>query len=343
MVQAAALADPRPRSSCSTIGLCRRLTPLLLLLLAVAIPLKVNADDALDWLGRMSEAIRDLNYRGTFVYAHDGQLEAMYIAHRGGEDSRQRLFALTGAAREVVRDQSGVTCILPDSKAVMVDRGMPQTPFADLPRDLGQLHQHYVFSLQGRDRISRRPTQVVLIQPRDDYRYGYRFWLDSRHGLPLRSELVTAEGKPLEQMMFTQIDVLHKLDDAELQPALSGEEFAHYEGDMDAEGTDDAARPQTNWEFGWIPDGFELRDHNWHGMPVDNEKVEHWVFSDGLATVSVYIEALEKGRQEGLEGVSNMGAVNAMGRTVNGHHITVVGEVPRKTVEQLAMGIRQQR
>ena len=68
------------------------------------------------WLDRMGAAIRDLNYRGTFVYQHNGKLEAMGIVHRGGEDSRQRLFALSGAAREVIRDREGVTCILADSK-----------------------------------------------------------------------------------------------------------------------------------------------------------------------------------------------------------------------------------
>ncbi|HSH43098.1 MAG TPA: sigma-E factor regulatory protein RseB domain-containing protein, partial [Arenicellales bacterium] len=150
------------------------------------------AGEAFDWLERMSAAISDLNYRGTFVYQHNGKLEAMSVVHRGGEDSRQRLFALSGAAREVIRDQEGVICIFPDSKAVMVDRNLPRGPFATLPRDLEQLNHYYHFSLGGSERVLERHGRMVVIEPRDNYRYGYRFWLDREHALPLRSALVTA-------------------------------------------------------------------------------------------------------------------------------------------------------
>lgn len=338
----ASLFDHVRMAFATLMPVCRRLVRWGVLAVALALPQVGTADDALDWLERMSMAVRDLNYRGTFVYVHNGQLEAMYIAHRGGRDSRQRLFALNGAAREVLRDEEGVTCILPDSKAVMVDRGLPQTPFADLPPDLSKLHQHYQFRLDDIDRVSRRSARMVVILPRDDYRYGYRFWLDTRYALPLRTELVTPGGKPLEQMMFTQIEVVTELDDEELQPALSGEEFARYEGEFDATGVEKPAGEDSSWRFAWIPPGFELRDHNWHGMPVGKEKVEHWVFSDGLATVSVYIETLKgDAGPKGLQGLSSMGAVNAMGRTLDRYHITVVGEVPRVTVERLALGIER--
>lgn len=313
--------------------------PWLLALLFISPVL--HAGEAFDWLDRMSGAIRDLNYRGTFVYQHNGSLEAMQIVHRGGEDSRQRLFALSGAAREVIRDREGVTCILSDSKSVMVDRSLPRGPFAALPRDLERLSRHYRFSLDGIDRILRRPSQVVVIEPRDAYRYGYRFWLDREHALPLRSELVTAEGRPLEQVMFTRIEVLEHIEDAALQPALDGEQFTRHEGP--APDREIPADSEMRWEFDWLPAGFELRGHNWHGMPVGGQRVEHWVFGDGLATVSVYIEAHDGTSPPGLQGLSRMGAVSAMGRTLDGHHVTVVGEVPAETVERLAMGVRPSR
>ena len=326
-----------PQSSCPP-HRAARLLPWLLM--AALFSPALSAGEAFDWLDRMSTAIRDLNYRGTFVYQHNGKLEAMHVVHRGGEDSRQRLFALSGAAREVIRDQEGVTCILSDSKAVMVDRSLPRGPFAALPRDLEQLNRHYRFSLGGTDRVLRRASQVVVIEPRDAYRYGYRFWLDSEHALPLRSELVTADGRALEQMMFTQLQVLQRISDADLRPALGGEEFTRYEGPAPAAEAEIPANSPRRWTFDWLPAGFELRGHNWHGMPVGGQRVEHWVFGDGLATVSVYIEKQNDELSPGLQGLSRMGAVNAMGRALGEYHVTVVGEVPAETVERLAQGVR---
>jgi len=62
------------------------------------------------------------------------------------------------------------------------------------------------------------------------------------------------------------------------------------------------------------------------------------VLSDGLASVSVYVEAGNP--REGLEGGTHIGAVHAVGKRVSGHQITVVGEVPPETVETVLAGIR---
>jgi sigma-E factor negative regulatory protein RseB len=66
--------------------------------------------------------------------------------------------------------------------------------------------------------------------------------------------------------------------------------------------------------------------------------VEHWVFSDGLASVSVYIEAsIDK---DEYSGVTHRGALNAFGTMVDGYYVTVVGEVPRRTVELMGKSVR---
>jgi len=99
------------------------------------LPLGAVARDAIQWLEAMAEAMERTHYRGTFVYVHDGRMEAMEVVHRaadGPEGEARRLLALSGAAREVISDDSGVTCILPDAQAVMVDTDMPRTALADL-------------------------------------------------------------------------------------------------------------------------------------------------------------------------------------------------------------------
>jgi sigma-E factor negative regulatory protein RseB len=52
----------------------------------------------------------------------------------------------------------------------------------------------------------------------------------------------------------------------------------------------------------------------------------------------VFIKKANKDQSE-MTGPSKMGAVHAYRRTVENHRITVMGEVPAKTVKYLAMGV----
>jgi sigma-E factor negative regulatory protein RseB len=61
----------------------------------------------------------------------------------------------------------------------------------------------------------------------------------------------------------------------------------------------------------------------------------HLVYSDGLASVSVFIEKKQVGGKH-LQGAATMGAVNAFGNSVEDYFVTVVGEVPEKTVRSMA-------
>ena len=98
--------------------------------------------------------------------------------------------------------------------------------------------------------------------------------------------------------------------------------------------------PITNhadWKFEQLPVGFQLKVWAQRQGSADSAKVEHFVFSDGLAALSVYVE--KTGDGGGLQEGSNMGAVNAFGRQVSGHQVTVVGEVPARTVRYVANSI----
>ena len=110
----------------------------------------IAADTARQWLTGMSEALKTLDYDGTFVYQHDGRLDVMRIVHRvddGGQ--RERLVSLTGSAREVLRDDRSVTCILPDNKSVMIGQSRPPQPFPVVPDDLATMSRYYRLQDKG--------------------------------------------------------------------------------------------------------------------------------------------------------------------------------------------------
>ncbi|HEB99271.1 MAG TPA: hypothetical protein ENJ05_07180 [Thiotrichales bacterium] len=308
--------------------------------LLLLLPLAALARDAIQWLEAMAEAMERTHYRGTFVYAHDGRMEAMEVVHRaadGPEGEARRLFALSGAAREVISDDAGVTCILPDAQAVMVDTDMPRTPLADLGgSDWQRLAAYYEFLVLGEDRMAGLPAQIVAVRPRDDYRYGYRLWLWKANALPLKFELLSPEGEPLEQMMFTHLEVMDAVPDEALLPSLDGESFKHFRGGR-ADGETVEGKPA--WTAGWLPDGFSLIHHNRHRMPMGKQPVDHLVYGDGLATLSVYVEP-SGADDEPLRGSSHMGAVNAIGLERDGRQVTVVGAVPAVTVRRVGESVR---
>jgi sigma-E factor negative regulatory protein RseB len=74
-------------------------------------------------------------------------------------------------------------------------------------------------------------------------------------------------------------------------------------------------------------------------LPGAEHPVEHMVYSDGLASVSVFVEPAEATDKE-LSGLSRMGAAHAFTLILDGQQITAVGEVPPITVERIARSLR---
>ena len=304
------------------------------LLLFAAAPLGAQ-EEARQWLEDMSAALRTLNYDGTFVYLHDGKLEAMRIIHQAdGGVEKERLVSLTGSPREVLRDNKAVTCIMPDSKSVMVGQSRQPQRFHEVPRDLDSLLAHYRLEVLGDDRVAGHMARIVAITPRDALRYGYRFWIGKDSKMLLKSDLTGVDGEAIEQVMFTRLGIGRRIVEADLEPSLSGKEFSWYR-QSGGRPPAPAGTGTPAWRVRRLPGGFQMTDYQQRRMRPDSAGAEHLVFSDGLATVSVYVETVA-GDSEPFDGLSSMGAVNAYGAVADGHQITVVGEVPAATVQIIA-------
>ncbi len=296
-----------------------------------------EVDDAQRWLQRVSEAANTLNYDGTFVYSNGEWMESMRIIHRAGPDGSQaRLISLTGEAREVIRDANRVTCILPDSESVLVSKSKPRSvPAFSVFSPSGQFAAHYELATSPGERVAGRSTRLVTIVPRDEYRYGYRLSVDERSGLLLKSELVGPSGMLLEQIIYTTISMPQTIPDELLRPGVSGEGFTWY--------TSDAPGPEpeeSQWTVAWVPEGFQMSDRASDPAGAGRMPLEHLVYTDGLASVSVFIEHLDTNNVP-QEGLSSMGVVNAYGRMVDGFQVTAVGEVPAATVERVGRSVGQ--
>ena len=308
-------------------------------------PVAVYASDKASveiWLQKMHHAAHTVNYVGKFVYQQDKQLSMMKIVHAVGEDGeRERLLSLDEIGREVIRDKDHVTCILPDRKSVVVEKGRPKLPFPPaFPMNVENLKHQYVFSLSRQERVAGHLAQKINITPIDKYRYGHRLWVDVDTGLLLKTHLLDERGSLLEQFMFTELEFMDKIPDEMLQPHISGENYTWYESD-DESVEENPAEQHVDWFVAHMPAGFVNDMQRDHHLP-NKTAVKHMVYTDGLASVSVFIEKHEK-QAPNLIGTSRMGAVNAFGRIIDDHHVTAVGEVPQATVKMIGESVQFKR
>jgi sigma-E factor negative regulatory protein RseB len=310
----------------------------LILLLVLFGPV-VHAESVETWLNKMNGALHGLNYTGTYVYINDNRIDTMQIVHVVDEQGEhERLLSLNGEAREILRDSDKVTCILPADKSVIVGKHKAGTGLPALvPDDVLKLGSLYDAELIGRDRIAGYPAVIIAIEPRDKMRYGYRIWLEEDSGMVLRSDIMDTNAKVIEQMMFTDISLQSPVSEEMLKPTVAHEGFKVITDQMDS--PQQPGIEPSAWTFEKMPKGFRITSQSIKSMPMKKHPVEHFVLSDGLASVSVYIEQSASDDGQTLEGESNMGSVNAYGRQIADHRITVMGEVPRATVKQIAESV----
>jgi sigma-E factor negative regulatory protein RseB len=294
---------------------------------------------AVEWLNRMSRAAHDLSYEGTFTYEHDGRMQTMQLFHgTGGEGERDRLITLDGASREVVREGGRVTAILPDHKAVVEEEAGPGIPLPiNVPTRIDQLESFYQTRVGGLARVAGEAARKIVIVPRDHYRYGQTLWLDEKTGLLLKAELRDGRNGVVEQLVFTRLKVYeHGLPAGVLKaqsPADGLTRYAPHEG-----GEHPPTPDQSRWVVTNLPAGFREEMRRTHNMPGTKTAVEHRVFSDGLASVSVFIEPA-RGRKGQRARTLHKGALNAYTRYVDNQKVTVLGDVPAATVRLIGDGV----
>jgi len=303
---------------------------------------QTNIKQVEPWLSKMHRAAHMSNYQGVFVYGQSDNLSSMKIVHStDGLGERERLLSLDGTGREVIRNKNSVTCILPDSKSVMVEKNRPQSNFPPaFPVKINELLETYDFHLSGKEMVAGQIAQKITIKPKDKFRYGHALWIDEKSGLLLKTHLMNENGKAVEKFMFTQINYMDKVPEKLLKPSIKGENFTWYES---GEPKKEKANVPSKWTVKNLPTGFKADMNRKHVMPRSGIAIEQLMYSDGLSSVSVFIEK-HSGKNDQITGHSRMGAINACGRVYDKDiHVTVVGEVTYDAVKMMCDSVYLQK
>jgi sigma-E factor negative regulatory protein RseB len=288
----------------------------------------------------MEYALATRNYRGVFEDRQGARSASLRIVHRVQNGMvEERIAALDGSGREFIRRGGDLYRYLPDQRLVQVepsrDTGML---LAELRRVDVVASGQYTLRELPPDRQSGRRVHVILVQPRDRFRYGYQLWIDAATAMPIKTQLLDPDGEVLEQLLFTELSLPKQVPDEQLAAATDTRDFTWQRTPGVAAIAAFNTSAASAWQAADLPPGFRMTVRSLQALPGSQRPVTQLVYTDGLASVSVFVEqgntpvAVDATSAE----VARMGSSSAYSTVVQGYRVTAVGEVPPATLRAIA-------
>ena len=294
-----------------------------------------------DWLRQMHEAAKNRSYAGTFVVSSGGVMSSAKIWHVcEGSQQIERIESLSGTPRSTFRHNDQVITFLPEHKVARSEKRQSLGLFPEGFQSAdSRIADFYQLKRGGMERVAGVEADMSLLLPRDALRFGYRVWTERKNGLLVKLQTLDTDGRVLEQAAFSelQLDTPIKMDKLILM--MHKVEGYRLEKPVLLKTTADAQ----GWALTVPVAGFKSvscykRAADAASAAAPGEEPLQWVFSDGLASVSIFVDLLDP-RNELQEASFSMGATQALTRQLDAHRITVIGEVPMATLQLFANGV----
>jgi len=317
-------------------GVWRRAGACAAMLALLLAPVPALAQDAAQWLARVANAARTLNYTGTIVYQLGGRMETSRIVHMSENGQEwEKLISMDGAPREIIRSGGEVRYYFPEAKLMRVEPRTFRNAFPSLsPDQVKSLAQYYDFRVVSGERIAGHRTDVVVFEPKDGLRYGHKFWSDAVTGLLVKARLVNERGEVVEQFAFTDLTINAPVTRDMVKPSWTATEP---EWKVRQSSGGEVVQNDTGWVIGKVPPGFTKINEGFRTLRGKRDPVAHIVLSDGLVAVSVFIEPLTVTQTQ--IGLTQQGALNVFSTRNEAYIVTVLGEAPPATVRQIAQSV----
>lgn len=309
--------------------------------LAQPAPAPTSSRSVSEWLSRMHEASRQRSYTGTLVVSAGAAMSASKIWHVcDGQQQVERIDSLTGAPRTTIRRNNEVITFAPESKTAMVEKRESLGLFPDMGRTpSNQIPQFYSAREVGVQRVAGHLADTVEILPRDEWRFGYRIWSEQQSGLVVKIQTLGEQGAVLEQVAFTELQLDAPVSMDKLKQAMK--DTRGYEVIKPALKTTTAEAQ--GWRLKEAIPGFQSMSCHTReagqGLAPGQAPMQ-WVFSDGLASVSLFVEPFDEQRHR-QEKPAAVGATHSVGRRVGDHWVTAMGEVPLATLKRFIQAIER--
>jgi sigma-E factor negative regulatory protein RseB len=296
--------------------------------------------DAAGWLRKIYSATDKLSYTGTFVYQQGEHSETSRLTRVvDASGVHERLEILDGTPREIIRFNEEVKCYIPSTMTVKVDRQMETRPFRAMRADVREFAEYYNIRKAETERIAGYDCQAIVLEPKDNLRYGHKLWADIATGMLVKAKTFNEKNEVVEQFSFTELQIGGRIDREKVKSRFAGK---GRDWRVEQSAVVEASLESLGWGLRTLPPGYrkvtELKRRV--GAAPDVGQI---VVSDGLAAVSVFIEPLGARQGQPPTGWARHGALNVYVRTLANHLGTAVGEVPAESVRQIADSVEYRR
>ena len=287
----------------------------------------------------MQEASKKRTYVGTYVVSSGGTMSSAKIWHIcEGNQKLERVETLTGPPRSIFRHNDRVVTFIPDHKVVRSERRESVALFPGLLQSTdNDLANFYKVKSEGVERVAGFDSDVVMLVPKDGMRFGYRVWTEQKKGILVKLQTLDTDGKVLEQAAFSELQLDAPLKMDKLLKMMDKVDGYRLEQPVLVKTTASAE--------GWIlktpVNGFKpvsCYKRPVSGATAASEDPLQWIFSDGLASVSIFVEPFDRQRHD-KESTQSMGATQTMTKHLGAYWLTIMGEVPMSTLKLFASGL----
>ena len=293
--------------------------------------------DPLSLLQRAAQASRQVNYEGTYVHTNGERTSTVRVSHvNAGGEEHERIQPLDGAAIEIVRRNDEMFCRFPDAKTVRLD---PRITARFFPGILGataeSIAASYEVKLGNTERVLGYECQWIRLEPRDALRYSQRICSEIGTGLILRARTLNEQKVVIEHYSFTDLKLGQQVANHDLKSIFRARNRQWF---SDGQQRDEVASADTGWTVASLPAGFRKVTELKRTLPGRAQPVSQLVLTDGLASVSVFVEPnVTPGRV--AESSSEDGTTTFYVRPMGENLVTVLGEVPLATAQQVGRSV----
>jgi sigma-E factor negative regulatory protein RseB len=294
-------------------------------------------EDPLAWLQRATQAARSASYAGTFVHTNGDRTSTVRVTHSFvGNDEHERIEPLDGPAYEIVRKNDEMFCYFPDAKTVRLDRRVTARFFpAVLSGAPSAIAASYDVKLGPTERVLGHECRWIRLEPRDAMRHGQAVCSEVATGLVIRARTFNDRRQPIEHYTFTDLRIgpqaaptnVKSIFEARVKRWMS-----------DSQPREETKTLDTGWGVTNAPAGFFKVAELQRSLPGRQHPVSQLVYSDGLASLSVFVEP-NKGPSRSAEASNEDGATTFFVRPMGETLVSVLGEVPLATAQQVARSV----
>lgn len=290
-------------------------------------------------LAGMGAALNSGNFTMSMVYIHDNQIDTLRFSHLSTSTDRfDKLEHLQGTQRMVI-SRNGDTYLVMGKEQIHLanDEGSPVSRWRSQLEKLAKNIHHYDISISGLNRIAGRPTFELDFSAIQNDRYSTRLWLDAITNLPLRIDTLDKNNRIIEQILAIDLQYPANLSEVNF---LIDKNLNQLTQDIQSSMPD---KSSSSWKIGWLPAGYEMSVYHLNKL-AEGFQSEQWVYSDGLTSLSVFVENKKATKSKDKHMQHNNRAFIRGDTLIFDTHrdnirITVVGDIPFKIAEKIAQSV----